>query len=304
MSYKPIKVGKFKPGSDEWNEVRKTGVGASEAASILGVEGAFSTPLQIWAEKRGVMEKEEPDERLADLFHFGHVMEPIILQEFAWRTGHETDLDGYTYRNPEFPFIMATPDAWALDEETGNSFLVELKNISEWGASDWEEEPPAKYQVQLQHQMFVMGVERGILAAIVGGNRFVWWETTANEKFHRILIDKLTHFWQKVTDNVQPHGSGKDIDVLKGMHGVDPAKIVEFPARVHLLDENLQSVKETIKAAEKEKAGLEAQIWELIGDAKLGVMPNGGGYKVIEVEGRRQEAFDKPGYKFLRRVKK
>jgi putative phage-type endonuclease len=277
MSYKPIKVGKFKPGSDEWNEVRKTGVGASEAASILGVEGAFSTPLQIWAEKRGVMEKEEPDERLADLFHFGHVMEPIILQEFAWRTGHETDLDGYTYRNPEFPFIMATPDAWALDEETGNSFLVELKNISEWGASDWEEEPPAKYQVQLQHQMFVMGVERGILAAIVGGNRFVWWETTANEKFHRILIDKLTHFWQKV---------------------------VEFPARVHLLDENLQSVKETIKAAEKEKAGLEAQIWELIGDAKLGVMPNGGGYKVIEVEGRRQEAFDKPGYKFLRRVKK
>ena len=154
MSYDPIKVGKFEPGSEEWNEARAKGIGASESAAIMGVEGAFSTPLQIWGRKRGVLAEEQPDERLSDLFHFGHIMEPIIAQEFERRTNTTVNLDGCTYRHPEFPFIMATPDAWV----NPNNYLLELKNISEWGASDWEEEPPAKYQVQLQHQMFVMGV--------------------------------------------------------------------------------------------------------------------------------------------------
>jgi len=302
MRYEAINLGKFEPGSDAWNEIRLTGIGASESAAIMGIEGAFSTPLQIWGRKRGILVEEEPNERLSDLFHFGHVMEPIILKEYLERKKCGGGIDGHTYRHPEFPFIMATPDAWAWDDNDAKH-LVELKNASEWVSSQWEEEPPAKYQVQLQHQMLVMGAEDGVLAALLGGNRFVWWQTKANKKFHRLLIDKLTEFWQMVQDNVQPLGTGRDIGVLKGMHNVAPDKITEFSVGMQQVDENLQDVKKTIKAAEKEKDGLEAQIWELMSDAEVGVLPNGGGYKVIEIPARRQEAFEKKGYKYLRRFK-
>ena len=46
------------PTREEWLAQRLTGLGASECATVLGLN-PFQSPFQLWAEKTGVAEPED-----------------------------------------------------------------------------------------------------------------------------------------------------------------------------------------------------------------------------------------------------
>jgi len=293
LRHKPTVVGKFEDGSDEWLAARDKGVGASDTPSILGVTGAFSSCLGIWAQKTGNAQPREIDDKLADMFHFGHKMEPLIADELREREGYEVRLEPRTLAHPSTPFIQANLDGWVQIE--GIWGPLELKNTSAWAADQWTEQVPLKYQVQIQHQMYVAGAEISVAAALVGGCEFLWDIVERNDEFIGTMVEKLKTFWAMVENNEMPKAGDLDLEVLKGMVQQDPDETIVLPFEVLHWAAQLDLFKEDIKAATKLKREAEASIWQALGTATIGITPcESVKYKVTT---------NKHGTKTLRRMK-
>ncbi len=63
-------------------EIRRTGLGASDAAAACGID-PYKTTLRLYLEKTGEL---PPDEE-TDALRIGKIFEPGILEFFSWKTG-------------------------------------------------------------------------------------------------------------------------------------------------------------------------------------------------------------------------
>jgi len=300
LMHEPVVVGEFQVQSDEWLMARRGGIGASDTPSILGADGAFRSALEVWADKRGIFD-DEPSEELMELFHFGHKLEPLIADEFRERTGYEVRPEPRTLAHPEYPFMQANLDYWVcIDGKWGP---LELKNSSAWVADQWAEEAPIKYQAQCQHQMFVAGADIGCIATLIGGNRFAWALVERSEKFIGGMLQKLQTFWQMVENNEQPVAGALDLDLVKRIAEPDPDKQIELPLDSIHWAAQVQGAKEKIKEWERVKKDAEAKIWQAIGDATEGFLPDGSGSFRVSTVTRKPGVTKGGTFKTLRRVK-
>ena len=290
LRHKPTVIGEYEDGSDEWLDARTKGIGASDTASILGASGAFSTCLQVWAQKIGIEPAEEISDRLAELFHFGHKMEPLIADELRERTGYEVRGEPRTLAHPDQPFIRANLDGWVCVDGVWGPF--EAKNSSAYVLDQWAEEAPIKHQVQVQHQMYVAGAEISVIATILGGNQFLWTTVDRNDKFIDAMVSKLKEFWLMVECDVMPAAGDLDLGLVKSLVTTNPDLTTVLPFEA--LHERLQieGAKEKIKTWETLKRTAEVKMWEHLGDAMIGEFPdNSGQVRVIRT---------KSGGKYLR----
>lgn len=63
--------------------VRRSGIGSSDAPVVVGLS-SYSTPADLFLEKRGLADREVPP-RVQEAAEWGIIMEPIILREYAKR---------------------------------------------------------------------------------------------------------------------------------------------------------------------------------------------------------------------------
>jgi len=275
LRQEPVDLGAFEVQSDEWLGLRDEGVGASDTASILGADGAFSTCLQVWAQKTGIEPQQDTDERLAELFHFGNKMEPLIADELSERTGYEVRREPRTLAHPGNPFIRANLDSWVCVEGVWGP--GEFKNSSAYVLNQWAEEAPVKYQVQTQHQMYVVGAEISVIATLVGGNQFLWTTMDRNDKFIDAMVEKLTLFWHMVESNEMPMAGDLDLDLVKKLTETDPDVTTVLPFEALHWAAQVSEAKEKIKEWEGFKKAAEVRIWGALGEAAVGELPDNSG---------------------------
>ncbi|HEX7052017.1 MAG TPA: YqaJ viral recombinase family protein, partial [Longimicrobiales bacterium] len=141
-------------------DVRRTGIGSSDAATVAGLN-RWKTPLDLYLEKRGIVEPEPAGEAA----EWGTILEPVLLREFARRNGvnvvgrgeHGVPLcycaDGIpipaaeiteavalldTLRHPEHEWMMCHLDGIALspiDSEIVG--IVEAKTSGAYRSGEW-----------------------------------------------------------------------------------------------------------------------------------------------------------------------
>jgi putative phage-type endonuclease len=63
-----------------WLEARQRGIGASDAAAVLGLSG-YSSPYSVWYSKTSPIEDRGDED---ELIYWGRRLEPIIADEF-WK---------------------------------------------------------------------------------------------------------------------------------------------------------------------------------------------------------------------------
>lgn len=272
-------ITEFHDTREQWLETRKTGIGASEVASIFGVGYAGSSPITVWAEKTGAA-KQEFDEATLKRMERGRRLEPYIAMEFTEETGLETvDPGDYTiYRSDTYEWLFATLDRWCHHPEYG-PIPVELKAVNARFRGDWDEdiEPPLKYMVQCQVQMLVTGTRHCYLVGLIGGDELVVRLIERNDAFCEAMLSKLARFWIYVQKREMPPVDESEATkaILGLIYPYDSGTEVSLPDDFVELDRQLLELKDQRKQIETKIDGIENRIKAAIADATWGVLPVG-----------------------------
>ncbi len=260
---------------EQWLKDRQTSVGGSEAASVMGVN-PWQTPLQLYMRKAGLA----PDVVETEAMRMGHVMEPVIDQLYRKETGRET-IDPGEYaieRRGDHPDMHATLDRLAFSEPSLvlADMVAQYKNVGTHMGKHWDDGIPLYVQVQVQHEMFVSGRLCGSVAALIGGNRFVWDDVTRNHAFCEHLAERCAAFMACVREEHPPEVGADDTDALKLLYPThDPGKTKELPADLIDLDDELRAAMMDMRQARRRVLACSNKIKAAVGDAERGVLPNG-----------------------------
>jgi len=281
LRHTPVDLGTYEVQSVEWLDLRRGGIGASDSPSILGAPGAFSTSLGVWAQKIDYDSSETVDERRDELFHFGNKMEPLIASELMERTGYEVRQEPRTLAHPDNVFIHANLDGWVCVDGVWGP--AEFKNVGAYVADQWLEEVPLKYQVQIQHQMYVTGADVAVAAALIGGNQFLWSTLERNEEFIDAMVNKLKRFWVMVDENIMPTVGEADLEMLKQLADteVDACEVLPFEAVEWAA--MIAQAKAEIKNLTEIRRETEAKVWAALGNAAIGELPNNSGQFIVSI---------------------
>lgn len=296
----------------EWLRLRKSGIGASEAAAILG-DTAWGTPRSIYDAKRS----DAIEDIGTDLMEFGHLAEPLIesfmlAHPERYRFIGEIMPGEGLLQSIEWPWLLGTLDRRVRTPQ-GFDVPLEMKSVNDFAAREWweggEEDDdlfgdgpgrgsrvivPRKYQVQVQQQMAVIGAPFAYVAVWLGKTRLEVVRVERDDAFiQEFLVDKLGAFWNtNVAQGIAPPLTFED-DLWAVHPGVRGQQIVATPdildvvglfreAKVDAkrIEEQLKGVK--AKAATKKapavewQAGLAFLIAEFMGDATELVHPDTG----------------------------
>lgn len=269
--------------SDEWHEIRRQGVAASEIAAVLGLSPWTSRFDLWWAKRTG--EDSQPDN--PDMRR-GRRLESLVLEDFGIAHPEFTVTPGLTLRSAERPWQYATPDSIAYDGGGGTDPLavVEAKTAgsrAEWGEPGTDQ-IPVHYRTQVQWQMDVLGVTTAYVP--------VWFGTTyaeyvveydqADVYLMRIAAgDFLLDLEQDVVPEIDAHTATtrrlKHLhpDVTEGEVEVPGVVVAQYRAARRLRD-----------AAEARMRLAENRLRHAIGDYQLGVVD---GVKAV-----RRSVYDVP----------
>ncbi|WCK53870.1 YqaJ viral recombinase family protein [Aneurinibacillus sp. Ricciae_BoGa-3] len=250
-----------------WLEIRKGGIGGSDAAAIAGLS-KYKSPVVVYLEKTGQLKQDEPGEAA----YWGNVLEDIVAKEFSSRTGLKVKRRNAVLQHPEYPFMLANVDRLIVGEQVG----LECKTASAYLKELWEgDEVPIQYLIQCQHYMAVTGFQSWWIAVLVGGNTFIHKKIDRDEELIAQLIDIEKNFWENhVLAQVPPvlDGSEASTELLKKIHPVgEPESETELPLEADDLLERLDYAKSEAKAAEERVAEIENQLKAMIGDFETGI---------------------------------
>ena len=182
-----------------WLELRRSGIGGSDVAAICGLN-PWRGPLSVWLSKMGQAPEIEQNEAM----EIGEFMEDAIANLFAKRTGYKIKVSGVVLRHPEYPFMLANIDRW-VEDETGQTGVLEVKNVGERMAKHWADDAvPDYYQVQVQHYLAVTDAPYAWIAPLIGGNRLAPVRIERNDAVIDWLIEIEGQFWKLVETNTAP----------------------------------------------------------------------------------------------------
>ncbi|MBR3747469.1 MAG: YqaJ viral recombinase family protein, partial [Selenomonadaceae bacterium] len=97
---------------EQWLVARRKGVGGSDSAAVCGLS-RYSSPLEVWLQKTG-RKPATPDN---EAMYFGHLLEPIVREEFARRTGLNAKECPYLMAHAEYPFMLANVDGIVTEKD-------------------------------------------------------------------------------------------------------------------------------------------------------------------------------------------
>jgi putative phage-type endonuclease len=272
-----------------WLRIRRTGVGASEAAIIVG-ESRWKTPARLWTEKRALLDVEDDvdDGDAAEHLEWGLWHEPTILSAYAseryadrrsWRAGS-------LLRSVEEPWLFATLDAWTSHPVHG-TIPLELKTAEIWRADSWEHGCPRSYWWQLQAQMCVTGAQCASIACLLGVHRLVWDDVVRDEDAITRLRMAGRRFWARIEAGQIPPGP-LDTKSLSAVYPRDEGSTVELDGEWIEADEERVGLAEKRREIDARLEQIDDALRGAIGRHSYAVLPNHVTYSLrADKRGRR-----------------
>lgn len=252
---------------EEWLNVRKSGIGSSEVATIVGLN-PWETPYQLWRRKVGIDAPKEENFAMKA----GHYLEDAVSRFWADETGREIikrSAGDWIIRDNDRPYLQVSPDRtyWLTGEKRNEA----NKGILECKTTQMAVDPddlPKHWFCQVQYQLGVAGLEHGSLAWLCSGREFGYKDVDLVSDFYQWLVEEVSRFWQdNILARVEPSAvSVKDVLLKYNRHA--DGKIVEVGADIFDACSELREIKKQIKELETTQAELEERIKLAFGDAE------------------------------------
>jgi putative phage-type endonuclease len=262
-------------------EIRRRGIGGSDAAAIVGLD-TYRSAVDVWMDKLGLSEEQDMEPEPA---YWGNVLEEVVAREFERRSGLPVRRHTATMFHPKYHWMLAHIDRRITGQQRG----LECKTINAFAG--WKlDQPLEKHLIQVQHYMAVTGFEMFHVAYLIGGQRFAMFEVPRDQELIDMLIDAEADFWQHVETRTEPpfnpeHPRAEEL--LRRMYpGTDGGTIVLDDSMEHWHQVRMES---TALARKYDAAAdvAKCHILHAMGEAAIGVLPDGSCYrrKIIERQG-------------------
>lgn len=238
---------------DRWLELRRTGIGGSDAGAIMGVhpyKGAFS----VWADKRGKLPPAEDNEAMRQ----GRDLEDYVAKRFEQATGKKVRREYGMLRSKEHPWMVADLDRRVIGERAG----LECKTskdiyLKRYANGDF----PMEYYCQCLHYLAVTGFDKWYLAVLVYGTELKIFEICreAAEDDIQALLKAEEFFWRQCMEgDVVPPA-----DDLQSTSDSIKRVWPEGNGVAVCADQDMDEMLKSLAKAKREKKAAEAEIRKL-----------------------------------------
>lgn len=265
---------------EEWLNIRKQGIGASDASAAIGLN-PYKSQLELWMEKTGrdqEIPKPDPDDDSTPVF-WGNVLEPIVAVQYAKKTGSKVRRINAVLQhpNPELHWMLANLDR----EVTGNPQvqILECKTAGINGARLWKEGVPEYVQVQVLHQLAVTGKQAADVAVLIAGQQLEVFRIERDETMIARLIELEKQFWHYVETDTPPpaDGSASADTALRCLFPRDDGETVDLTENPELNQayEELKQIRHEIAEQEKRESSLKHKLQQAMGESSKAILASG-----------------------------
>ena len=257
---------------EDWLEVRKQGIGSSDAAAAVGLN-PYKSQLELWLEKTGRddnLPKADPHDEESPMY-WGNILEPIVAAHYTKRTGNRVRRINAVLQhpNPALPWMLANIDR----EVTGapGVQILECKTTGINGARLCKEGVPEYVQLQVHHQLAVTGKQAADVAVLLGGQHLEIHRIERNDGLIARLIELERQFWHYVETDTPPPADGSDSadTALRCLYPEDKGQTLDFRDHRNLSAcfADLIAVRQSIAEQEKLEAQLKQILQQAMGNA-------------------------------------
>ena len=281
-----------------WLAARGKGIGGSDVGAICGVN-KWTTARHIYLKKTGQFQEgiEEFNEAAKERMHFGHMLEPIVADEYARRTGKKVAVSPATLQHKDYPWALANVDRFIVDDEGKPYGILECKTADARLAETWEEgDVPIYYLYQLNWYLWITGLEYGAIACLVGGNKYYFYELYRNDDLLKdVIVPAADRFWnynvaKLIMPEVEASEAASDLlDIENPPEHVDPK------SEIRLEEDTCNELATTIKKCKAEIKELEKIMLEATNKLKDKIGTNATAYTrdhVVKWSPRKQVRVD------------
>ncbi|MCL5767060.1 lambda-exonuclease family protein [Acinetobacter sp. ANC5681] len=210
----------------QWLEVRKQGIGSSDAATACGLN-PYMSMLELWMIKTGRMQQNIEDESAGYApLYWGKQLEPLVAEYYSMHTNNKVRRVNAVLQHPDEDkhFMLANLDYAVVGNDEVQ--ILECKTVGEYGSKLWRDGVPLYVLCQVQHQLAVTGKQAAHICALICGHETKIFKVTRNETVIKYLINAERYFWECVENDIPP-----DVDASESA-----AKALQllYPAHVPL----------------------------------------------------------------------
>lgn len=265
---------------EEWLAQRDNGIGASEAATAIGLN-PYMSPLELWMIKTGrdkEMPKVDPDDDRSPMF-WGNVLEPVVAKCYTKRTGNKVRRVNAILQHPD------TDKAWMIANLdyaiTGSDEvqILECKTSGGWGTKLWKDGVPEYYQLQVQHQLAVTGYQAADLSVLLNGNDLQIYRIERDDELIARLIELERRFWHYVETDTAPPADGSESagKALQYLFPHDHGAVLDYSENTELNETfgALVAIRKEIASITHTEECLKQTLQQQMGDATKAVFSNG-----------------------------
>lgn len=304
----------------EWLAQRRTGIGGSDVAAILGLS-KYKSPLDVYKDKIG----ETPDGEQSQAAYWGTKLEDVVAREFQVRTGlkvqrvnRQLSREGWMHANIDRAVVnhaisgTVRIQGEAKQAETGRLLttdaILECKTASsyiadQWGPSQEEEivsgkvvsdhKIPIYYETQVQWYLGVTGASVCFVAALLGGQDFRIYLVHRDNEVITALQDQCRAFWFEHVQKQVPPDPHTAEEVQK-LFAKDDGEMIEATNEVATDIGELRNLTEQVKALEAEQKIVKDRICAALGE-KTGFLI--AGEKACTFKAQKSTRFDTTRFK-------
>ncbi|MDE2420404.1 MAG: YqaJ viral recombinase family protein [Gammaproteobacteria bacterium] len=265
---------------DEWLNVRKRGIGSSDAAAAVGLN-PYQSQLELWMIKTGRdgnLPKTAPNDESSPMY-WGTILEPIVATHYTKRTGNKVRRINSVLQHPDLnkSWMLANIDYSVVGCEEVQ--ILECKTAGEFGSKLWRDGVPEYIQCQVQHQMAVTGKSVVDVCVLICGQEIRIYRIERDDELIDRLIELERKFWHYVEQDIEPPVDGSDSagQALRALYPHDSGNCIDLTDDLGLSTAfiGMMSLRAEIESKQEVAELLKQQIQQRMGEASKALFKSG-----------------------------
>lgn len=256
-----------------WLEARREGIGSSDAAPACGITTFGRGPLDVWLDKTGGLPPRKENREMK----WGLLLEDVVAAAYEELTGRRVvHPKARLFHHDSLAWMLASPDRLTAEQDR----IVELKTARTaegWG-EPWTDEVPEAYLIQVQHQMAVMDCGLAEICVLIAGSEPRVYVIPRRQDIIDAMIRKEADLWSLVLRGEPPPVNWDDehaAELVEMLRWPTPGTSTDLAGVCVQWADAHSILGQEMAAYGAARDQLRARLVEAMGEAEVGVLPDG-----------------------------